>query len=100
MINELSPSGNLNYKINNLTNVIELRTDAYNLTVPDKNHNPSDIMGTWKAGSYGWWVFIEPLPPGDYLISYHVHVTSTGPVTSPGTTDHFADNMEYLFEVK
>jgi hypothetical protein len=91
-------SGSLDYKINSLTNVTELYTADFNLTKPSDTHKPDQTPGTWLAGNHGWWVFLEPLPPGKHTISYNVRVTPTGALTSPGTNPHFAD-ITYLLNV-
>jgi hypothetical protein len=83
--------GSLDYKINSLTNVTELLTKGFNLTIPPDTHQPSVKPGSWEAGSDGWWVFLKPLTPGDHTIFYNVRVTPTGLLTSPGTAPHFAD---------
>jgi hypothetical protein len=91
-------SGKLDYKINSLTNVSELYTADFDLTIPPDTHKPNQTPGTWRAGGHGWFVFLKPLPPGEHTISYNVRVTPTGALTSPGTTPHFAD-ITYLLNV-
>ena len=84
-------SGSLDYKINSLTNVTEILTKGFNLTIPPNTHKPYQVPGTWRSGSQGWWVFLKPLPPGKHTIFYSVHFTPTGAVTTPSTGSHFAD---------
>ena len=91
-------SGSLNYKINSLTNVTELFTKGFNLTIPPNTHKPYQVPGTWRAGSHGWWVFLKPLPSGRHTVFYTVHFTPTGPVTMPNTGRHFA-NITYNLQV-
>ena len=90
--------GALNYKINSLTNVTELSTKGFNLTIPPSTHEASVKPGTWRAGSQGWWVFLKPLSPGEHTIFYNIRVTPTGLLTSPGTNPHFAD-ITYSLQV-
>lgn len=93
-------SGKLDYKINSpLTNVTELYSKGFNLTIPPDSHEAGSKPGTWRAGSQGWWVFLKPLPPGEHTIFYNVRVTPTGPLTSPGTNPHFAD-ITYKLQVE
>jgi hypothetical protein len=85
-------SGSLDYKINSLTNVTDFYSKGFNLTMPSDTHEAgSQMSGTWRAGSQGWWVFLKPLPPGEHTIFYNIRVTPTGALTSPGTSPHFAD---------
>jgi hypothetical protein len=95
-----STSGSLDYKINSLTNVTELFTKGFNLTIPPNTHKVYQVPGTWRAGSQGWWVFLKPLPPGKHTVFYSVHFTPTGPVTTPSTSTHFADITYNLQVVK
>jgi hypothetical protein len=97
VINSLTPSGSLDYKINTLENVSEIYTKGFNLTVPTDTFLPNLVSGTWRAGSHGWWVFLEPLSPGNHTISYNVRVFPTGALTSPGvnpTTTDFTYTMK------
>jgi len=94
-----SASGSLDYKINSLTNVTELYTGGFNVTLPSDTHQAGVEPGTWRAGSHGWWVFLKPLPAGEHTISYNVRVTPTGALTSAGTSPHFAD-VTYSLQVK
>jgi hypothetical protein len=84
-------SGSLDYKINSLTNVTELYSKGFNLTIPPNTHKANQVPGTWRVGSQGWWVFLKPLPPGKHTVFYSVRFTPTGPITSPSTGPHFAD---------
>ena len=93
-------SGSLDYEINSLSNVTELYTKGFNITLPDDTHQAGVVPGTWRAGSHGWWVFLEPLPPGEHTIFYNVRVTPTGAITSAGTSPHFADVTYSLQVVK
>ncbi|HJS64383.1 MAG TPA: hypothetical protein VJ767_05945 [Nitrososphaeraceae archaeon] len=95
-----SASGSLDYKINSLTNVTELYTGGFNVTLPSDTHQAGVEPGTWRAGSHGWWVFLKPLPPGEHTISYNVRITPTGALTSAGTSPHFADITYSLQVVK
>ncbi len=53
-------SGSLDYKINSLTNVTELYSKGFNLTIPPNTHKANQVPGTWRVGSQGWWVFLKP----------------------------------------
>lgn len=92
-------SGSLDYKINSLTNVTELYTAGFNITLPSDTHQAGVVPGTWRAGSHGWWVFLKPLPPGEHTVFYNVRVTPIGALTSAGTGPHFAD-VTYSLLVK
>jgi hypothetical protein len=91
-------SGKLDYKINSLTNVTELYTKGFDLTIPPDTQKAYQVPGTWRAGSHGWFVFLKPLPPGEHTIFYNVRVTPTGALTSPGTTTVIT-NVTYLLKV-
>jgi len=94
-------SGSLDYKINSLTNVTQSTSKVFTLTIPSNSVEiPNNVAGTWQAASDGWWVFLKPLPAGQHTISYNVHVTPTGSLTSPGTSPHFADITYNLQVVK
>ena len=84
-------SGALNYNKNSMNNVTEFYSKGFTATIPPDSHQASQKPGTWRAGSQGWWVFLKPLPPGQHTIFYNIRVTPTGPLTSPGTSPHFAD---------
>ena len=50
--------GSLNYKINSLTNVLDLSTSkGFNLTIPPNSNDPAAAQypGTSLAGAQGWW---------------------------------------------
>jgi hypothetical protein len=49
--------GALDYKKNSLTNVTELYTKGFNLTIPPDTNEAGYKAGTWRAGAQGWWVF-------------------------------------------
>lgn len=95
-----SSSGSVEYQINSLTNVTELYTGGFNVTLPADTHHAGYESGTWRAGSHGWWVFLEPLTPGDHELFYNIRVTPTGALTSAGTSPHFADITYSLHVVK
>jgi len=92
-------NGALDYEKHSLSNVTEIYTKGFNLTIPPNTHEANNKAGTWRAGSQGWWVFLKPLPPGDHTIFYNVRVTPTGLLTSPGTNPHFAD-ITYTLHVR
>ncbi len=70
------------YKINTLQNVSEIYSKGFNLTVPSDTTIPELVPGEWRAGSHGWWVFLEPLPPGNHTVEYYVRALPTGAPTS------------------
>jgi hypothetical protein len=90
--------GSLDYKINSLTNVTELYTGGFNVTLPADTHHAGYDSGTYRAGSHGWWVFLKPLPPGEHTIFYNIRVIPTGALTSAGTSPHFSD-ITYSLQV-
>ena len=42
-----------NCKEDSLTNVTELHTADFNLTIPPDTHKPNQMPGTWRAGGRG-----------------------------------------------
>lgn len=92
-------SGKLDYKINTLQNVSEIYSKGFNLTVPEDTNLPNLNPGEWRAGSHGWWAFLEPLPPGKHTIYYNVRVFPTGAVSSPGVNPTTTD-VTYTMNVK
>ncbi len=91
-------SGSLDYKITTLQNVSEIYTKGFNITIPTDSNIPDLVPGEWRAGSHGWWVFLEPLPPGEHTVSYNVRVFPTGALTSPGVNPTTSD-ITYLLNV-
>jgi hypothetical protein len=92
-------NGALDYEKHSLSNVTDLFSKGFNLTIPPNSNEAGKQPGTWRAGAQGWWVFLKPLPPGDHTIFYNVRVTPTGLLTSPGTNPHFAD-VTYSLHVR
>lgn len=91
-------SGSLDYEITTLQNVSEIYTKGFNITIPADSNIPELVPGDWRAGSHGWWVFLEPLPPGKHTVSYNVRVFPTGTLTSPGVNPTSSD-ITYLLNV-
>ena len=91
-------SGSLDYKISTLQNVSEIYTKGFNITIPADTFLPDMIPGELRAGGHGWWVFLEPLPPGKHTVSYSVRVFPTGALTSPGVNPTTTD-ITYLLNV-
>jgi hypothetical protein len=91
-------SGSLDYEITTLQNVSEIYTKGFNITIPGDSNIPELVPGDWRAGSHGWWVFLEPLPPGKHTVSYNVRVFPTGTLTSPGVNPTSSD-ITYLLNV-
>jgi hypothetical protein len=70
--------GSLNYKINSLSNVLDLSSSkGFYIKVPPNSNGPGKAQhpGTWLAGAQGWWVFLKPLSPGDHTIFYNIRIT-------------------------
>jgi len=92
--------GSLNYKINSLSNVLDLSSSkGFYIKVPPNSNGPGKAQhpGTWLAGTQGWWVFLKPLSPGDHTIFYNIRITPTGLLTSPGTNPHLADITLFMY---
>jgi hypothetical protein len=95
----LKPDSTLDYKINSLENVTEIYSKGFNLTIPADTHKAYLVPGNWRAGSHGWWVFLEPLTPGEHKVFYNVRVFPTSAVTSPGVNPTSSD-ITYTLNVK
>jgi hypothetical protein len=87
----LNPDSSLDYKINSMRNVSEIYSGGFNLTIPSDSHLPDLAPGKWRAGGHGWWVFLQPLTPGEHKIFYNVRVLPTGPASSPGVNPTSTD---------
>lgn len=87
----LNPDSSLDYKVNSMRNVTEISTGGFNLTIPPDSHLPELVPGDWRAGSHGWWVFLEDLTPGEHKIFYNVRVFPTGSTSSPGVNPTSTD---------
>lgn len=92
-------SGKFDSKITTMTNVSEISTNGFNITIPPDTHKPNYPEGTWRAGAQGWLVFLKPLLPGEHELHYNIRITPTSALTSPGTNPHFAD-ITYKFDVQ
>jgi hypothetical protein len=95
----LKPDSTLDYKINSLDNVTEIYSKGFNLTIPADTHKAYLVPGNWRAGSHGWWVFLEPLSSGKHEIFYNVRVFPTSAVTSPGVNPTSSD-ITYTLNVE
>lgn len=76
-------------------NVTEFSSDQFNIFIPPTTPKGEQGSGNFPAGSQGWWVFLEPLPPGEHIISYNTRVD---PVT-PDVTVLGAENITYSLNV-
>ncbi|MFZ0343648.1 MAG: hypothetical protein WAL24_00690 [Nitrososphaeraceae archaeon] len=76
-------------------NVTEFSSDQFNIFIPPTTPRGEQGSGNFPAGSHGWWVFLEPLPPGEHTIS---HNTRVDPVT-PDVTVLGAENITYSLNV-
>jgi hypothetical protein len=87
----LNPDTSLDYRINFMNNVTEIYSAGFNLTIPSDSHLPDLVPGEWRAGSHGWWVFLQNLARGEHTIFYNVRVFPTGPTSSPGVNPTSTD---------
>lgn len=87
----LKPDSTLDYRINSLQNVTEIYSKGFNLTIPSDTHKAYLVPGSWRAGSHGWWVFLQPLTPGEHTVFYNVRVFPTGAITSPDVNPTSSD---------
>lgn len=76
-------------------NVTEFSPDEFNIFIPPKTPKGEQGSGNFPAGSHGWWVFLNPLPPGEHTVYYNTRVD---PVTADVTVLG-ADNITYSFHV-
>jgi hypothetical protein len=68
-------------------------SDIFNITVPENNF--LDLKpGQWKAGSGGYFVFLEPLPVGNHTVGISARVTN--PI-DPSYNYNY--NTQYLLNV-
>lgn len=68
------------------TNITEFISDEFTLRIPtdakgEQGCKPPEPP--CRAGSHGWWVFLEELPPGKHTIFYQTEVTPIGPEAGP-----------------
>jgi hypothetical protein len=69
-------------------------SDIFNITVPENNF--VDLKpGQWKAGSGGYFIFLEPLPVGNHTVSISARVTN--PIDP---SYNFNYNTQYLLNVQ
>lgn len=76
-------------KIPHLENY-RIQSDIFNFTLPENNilDLPPE---TSQAVSDGNWVFLKPLPPGDYELKFKGNIKTTNNETNGGTDkDEFA----------
>jgi hypothetical protein len=65
-------SGEIKYTKDSFSNVTEVYSNAtkgFDITIPQNTHFPDQVVGTWRAGAHGWFVFLK-LPPGTHELSY------------------------------
>jgi hypothetical protein len=77
-------------------NVTEFSSDQFNVFIPPTTPKGEQGSGNFPAGSQGWWLFLNPLEPGQHTISYNTRVD---PVTADVTVLG-ADNITYSLNVK
>jgi hypothetical protein len=76
-------------------NVTEFSSEQFNIFIPPTTSKGEQGSGNFPAGSHGWWVFLDPLPPGEHTISYNTRVD---PVTADVTVLG-AENITYSLQV-
>jgi hypothetical protein len=76
-------------------NVTEFSSEQFNIFIPPTTPKGEQGSGNFPAGSHGWWVFLDPLPPGEHTISYNTRVD---PVTADVTVLG-AENITYSLQV-
>jgi hypothetical protein len=76
-------------------NVTEFSSEQFNIFIPPTTPKGEQGSGNFPAGSHGWWVFLDPLPPGEHTISYNTRVD---PVTADVTVLG-AENITYSIKV-
>ena len=84
-----------------LSNVTEIYTKGFNITIPAYSHKPDypNNPGTHAAGSQGYWVFLKPLKPGEHTVEYKTGVNPTGAISTSCNNCLNAD-ISYIFNVK
>ena len=90
----MKPPGTPQY-VTQPVNVTEFSSDQFNLYIPPTTPKGEQGSGDFPAGSQGWWVFLEPLEPGQHTISYNTRVD---PVTADVTVLG-AENITYSLDV-
>jgi hypothetical protein len=88
------PSGTPQY-VTPPVNVTEFSSEQFNIFIPPTTPKGEQGSGNFPAGSQGWWVFLEPLEPGQHTISYNTRVD---PVTADVTVLG-AENITYSLDV-
>jgi hypothetical protein len=81
-----------------MSNVSGIYSGGFNPTIPSDSHLPDLGPRKWRAGSHGWWVFLQPLTSGEHKTFYNVRVLPTGPTSSPGVNPTSTD-ITYTLKV-
>jgi hypothetical protein len=87
----------LDYTTNINTNVTELYTKEFNITIPSNTHLLADKYGTFGAAVHGWFVFLKPLPPGEHELYLKNNVI---PTTLSGASNSNKADIKYTLIVK
>jgi hypothetical protein len=74
-----------------LANATDFSSKGFTLTIPSQIPEAGYKPGTRRAGSQGYRVFLNPLPPGEPTTACNVRVTPTGALSLPSANLHFAD---------
>jgi len=69
----------VNDQTTGISNITDIRTKEFNITIPTNSHYQSDNYGTFGAAVEGWYVFLKPLPPGEHTIFLKNFVQGEGP---------------------
>jgi hypothetical protein len=72
------------------SNIKEIRTDEFNLTIKPDNYYDAD-PGTFKAAAHGYYLFVGPMPEGNHTIKYLA--------TTEGVEWRYASTVTYNFIV-
>jgi hypothetical protein len=87
----------VDYSTNIMENVTEIYTREFNINLPTDTHIPTVKYGTFPAAVHGWFVFLKPLPPGEYTI-YIQNIVD--PTTLSGATNFNRAEITYHLRVK
>jgi hypothetical protein len=82
--------------LNNLE-AYRVESPLFNITIPADNVFGSPA-GTSGAVADGFWVFLEPLPPGPHEVSFAVNVLDDP--TTPATDESYSTDIVYNLTVK
>lgn len=79
--------------ITSMENVVEVYSKGFNATIPENTWRDSQNTGQlFRNGAHGWFVFMQPLQPGNHTLYYS---TSVDPTKKPPTA-----SVEITYDVK